>query len=89
MNTSNRQLTPPHLHRKEAKPPMTTLETTVAELFDGPVPADLDPDAIALQAHTVFRFLPAPLSIEVEGDRVTLQCKRQPGCRWLNGGWSG
>ncbi len=73
MNTSNTQITPPHLHRKEAKPPMTTLETTVAELFDGPVPADLDPDAVALQAHTVFRFLPAPLSIEVEGDRVTLQ----------------
>ena len=42
-------------------------------MFDRPVPADLDPDTIALQAHTVFSFLPAPLSIEVEGDRVTLQ----------------
>jgi tetratricopeptide (TPR) repeat protein len=53
---------------------MTTLETSVAELFDGPVPANLDPDAIALRARAVFDFLPAPLSVEVEGDRVTLQC---------------
>jgi tetratricopeptide (TPR) repeat protein len=72
MNTANTPVTPPNLDSQEAKT-STTLETTVAELFDGPVPADLDPDAIALQAHTIFRFLPAPITVEVEGFRVTLQ----------------
>jgi tetratricopeptide (TPR) repeat protein len=74
MDTTHTAVTSANFDAKQSQASMTTLETSVAELFDGTVPAGLDPDAIALQAHTIFRFLPAPLSVAVEGDRVTLQC---------------
>lgn len=52
---------------------MNSIETTVEELSQGQsIPQLPDKDAIVLKARQAYHFLPAPLTVEVEGGAVHL-----------------
>lgn len=52
---------------------MNTIETTVQELFNGQSAHQSDPEAIALAVLKTYRFLPAPVSVEIEDRCVRLR----------------